>query len=119
MRWKNISAPPLYLNSATAISTSATGAAGGGGTVVLAGNAAGFSGVVIAGAGVVQFDSDARLGTGTTLALGNANLNQPAELRGPEAHRESGGQQDHQAERVVERVGGDAATEDRAARHRK
>jgi autotransporter-associated beta strand protein len=65
---------PLQLNSGT------SGAPGGGGTFILAGNASGFSGQVVIAAGVAQFDADARLGTGTTILIGNSNLNQFAEL---------------------------------------
>jgi autotransporter-associated beta strand protein len=75
-------AGPLYINGAGAATTSGGGlAATGGGNVILAGDASGFSGLMVVNAGVVQIDSDARLGTNPLLIVSSgSNLNQPGTL---------------------------------------
>ena len=64
---------PIMFNS-SGLTTAASG-----GTVILAGNAAGFSGQVHVASGVLRFDSDARLGTGSVIVLGGT-AGQPATL---------------------------------------
>jgi autotransporter-associated beta strand protein len=72
---------PLFVNGAGALSNGFVPQTGGG-TIVLAGDATNFSGMVVANAGTVQIDSDARLGTNPLLVLSSgANLSQPGTLR--------------------------------------
>jgi fibronectin-binding autotransporter adhesin len=71
---------PLLINATGAL-TNGFLVQGGGGTVVLAGDASGYSGVIAVNGGVLQFDSDARLGSNPLLALSSAaNISQPAAL---------------------------------------
>jgi fibronectin-binding autotransporter adhesin len=54
---------------------------GANGTVVLNGDASGYSGMLVVNAGTLQIDSDARLGTNASFALSSgANTSQPAAL---------------------------------------
>jgi autotransporter-associated beta strand protein len=56
-----------------------TGAPSSVGTLIMAGDASGYSGTVVISGGVLQFDADARLGTGTVVIVGSPN-NNPATL---------------------------------------
>ncbi len=72
---------PLLINGAGAFSGSQFVPISGGGTVVLAGDASGYSGMVDITAGVVQIDSDARLGSNAILGFASGqNVGQPATL---------------------------------------
>jgi fibronectin-binding autotransporter adhesin len=70
-----IGSGPLFFNGASG------NGAGSGGTVILAGDASGFSGPVSVLGGVLQFDSPTRLGSNPILITGNAtNLSQASTL---------------------------------------
>lgn len=65
---------PLQVNSTGARSIS------GGGTLILAGDATSYSGLVMIDGGTVQIDTDARLGTNPFLSLGSTSTTVPATL---------------------------------------
>jgi autotransporter-associated beta strand protein len=70
-------AGPLNLNRCDPNTTGGNSS----GVITLAGDASGYSGLMVLNGGMLQIDSAARLGTGPAFAMGQINLNQPATLR--------------------------------------